>query len=84
MSKTSKEDNSIDFINKCLEVSNDNDILLEVVYTAFIEANLSKNIDEAFQKSLWYWLLFKAKKPHKVDINALQKKLKDIQDEYSQ
>ena len=72
MSKTNTEE-EIDFINKCLELSIEHDILLEVVYTAFVDNRYNGNITKAFEQSLWYWLLFNAKKSKKIDLQKLQK-----------
>jgi len=66
-------DKQIELINQYLELSIDQDILLEVVYTAFNDKRNRDDIVKAFEKSLWHWLVFNAKKPaKKLDLNKLK------------
>jgi len=88
MSEQDRKNESIDFIQKCLDISQDNDILLEVVYTAFL--TLSKDpdkLDKSMQDSLWYWLKFKSKyglpKSDNDKLNDLIEKMQQIKDVYS-
>lgn len=71
-------DEQIDFINECLKLSIENDILLEVVYTAFIDNKYNGDISKAFEQSLWYWMVFESKKPKKINVEELKEAIERI------
>ena len=74
---------TIDFINSCLEISNKNNILLEVICTLLVNIETKTNIGKELQESLWYWLKFTAQKEHKIDVQKLKSKLHQIVNEHS-
>lgn len=68
------DDEKIDALRKYLHVALKNDVLLETVYTAFkLQKRRGLDIDEAFRKSLWDWLLYNAKNPGRVRISDVIK-----------
>ena len=74
---------TIDFINSCLEISNKNNILLEVICTLLVSIETKTDIEKELQESLWYWLKFTAQKEHKVDLQKLKTTLNQIVNEHS-
>ncbi len=65
-------DDKIDALHKYLNIALKNDVLLEIVWTAFkLQEKNNLDIDEAFRKSLWDWLLFNAKTSGKKRVSDI-------------